>query len=90
MRAVVVFDTNILFSALGWKGRPHECLELARSGQVIGVTCGPLLAELAEKLQTKLSFTPEQAGAAVAELRTLFAGGCRARPSGSGGLRSRR
>ena len=39
MRPVIVFDTNILFSAVGWKGKPFECVELARSGTVEGVTC---------------------------------------------------
>ncbi|BAZ69254.1 hypothetical protein NIES4106_40250 [Fischerella sp. NIES-4106] len=31
---VVVFDTNTLFSGLGWRGSPYRCLELARNGQV--------------------------------------------------------
>ena len=39
---------------------PFLCLELARAGVVDGVTCRELLDELAEKLQSKLSFTPEQ------------------------------
>ena len=60
MRKVAVFDTNILFSAVGWKGKPFLCLELARAGAVGGVTCRELLDELAEKLQSKLSFTQEQ------------------------------
>ena len=61
MRQIAVFDTNILFSATGWKGRPYESLELARSGMVEGVTCQELLDELIEKLQSKLRFTSEQA-----------------------------
>jgi hypothetical protein len=32
MSPVVVFDTNILFSAIGWRGRQYECLEYARNG----------------------------------------------------------
>jgi predicted nucleic acid-binding protein len=57
VRKVAVFDTNILFSEVGWKGKPFQCLELARAGVVDGVTCRELLDELAEKLQSKLSFT---------------------------------
>ena len=72
MRPVVVFDTNVLFSGLGWKGKPHQCLELARSGQVTGVTCRELLDELAEKLQTKLAFTAELAGETIADLLTFL------------------
>jgi len=54
---VVVFDTNILFSATGWRGRPYQCVELAREGTIIGVICSEILNELAEKLQLKLDFS---------------------------------
>ena len=50
MRKIAVFDTNILFSGVGWKDKPFLCLELARAGVVDGVTCRELLDELAEKL----------------------------------------
>ena len=56
MRKIAVFDTNILFSGVGWKGKPFLCLELPAAGMVDGVTCRELLDELAEKLQSKLSF----------------------------------
>ena len=72
MRKVAVFDTNILFSAVGWKGKPFICLELARAGMIDGVTCRELLDELAEKLQTKLSFTPKQVLDTVADLLTFL------------------
>lgn len=52
-----VFDTNILFSASIWRGNPYYCLELARSGQVEGVTCREILDELTEKLAIKLNFS---------------------------------
>ena len=38
MRPVVVFDTNILFSGLGWRGKAHQCLMAAREGIVESVT----------------------------------------------------
>ena len=72
MRKIVVFDTNILFSGVGWKGTPFLCVEMARTGVVDGVTCRELLDELAEKLQSKLSFTPEQALDTVADLLTFL------------------
>ena len=28
VRKIAVFDTNILFSGVGWKGKPFLCLEL--------------------------------------------------------------
>ena len=67
MRDVIVFDTNILFSAIGWQGKPYECVELARSGAIDGVTCRELMDELADKLQTKLGFNPQQSTDAVAD-----------------------
>jgi putative PIN family toxin of toxin-antitoxin system len=57
MVPMVVFDTNVLFSAIGWKGRPDECLELVRQGVVDGATSQALLDELVEKLVEKLSFS---------------------------------
>ena len=61
MDAIAVFDTNILFSAAGWRGNPFRCVELARAGEVQGVTCTDLMQELGEKLETKLGFSAEQA-----------------------------
>jgi hypothetical protein len=28
VQKIAVFETNILFSAIGWNGKPFECLEL--------------------------------------------------------------
>ena len=72
MRKVVALDTNILFSGVGWKGKPFLCLELARAGTVDGVTCREILDELAEKLQSKLSFDPQQTLDTVADLLTFL------------------
>src|SRR5438874_10527445 len=73
MPPIVVFDTNILFSAIGWRGRPYECLERARSGSVAGITCQELLDELADKLRTKLVFTDEQVTETLADLLGFLA-----------------
>ena len=61
MRKIAVFDTNILFSGVGWKGKPFLCLELACAGVVDGVTCRELLDELAEKLQFFRALYPHPA-----------------------------
>ena len=63
-----VFDTNILFSATGWRGSPYHCLALARRGKITLVLAREILAEYHEKLQTRLGMTPAQATRAVAEL----------------------
>lgn len=68
MTLVVVFDTNVLFSAIGWNGRPAACLECARRGVVEGFTSQVLLDELAEKLRDKLAFSEEQVTEALADL----------------------
>jgi putative PIN family toxin of toxin-antitoxin system len=72
VRRIAVFDTNILLSGIGWKGRPFQCLELARVGMVEGVVCRELLDELAEKLQKKLDFTPQQSLDVVADLLSFL------------------
>jgi len=63
----VVFDTNILFSATGWRGHPFQCVERARVGEIQGVTCLELMEELADKLETKLGFSPEEAFETLAD-----------------------
>ncbi|WRH67611.1 MAG: putative toxin-antitoxin system toxin component, PIN family [Planktothrix sp. GU0601_MAG3] len=60
MYPIVVFDTNVLLSGLGWRGSPYRCLELARTGQIKAITCQELLDELLEKLEQKLNFTDSQ------------------------------
>ena len=72
MPEVVVFDTNVLLSAIGWKGRPYECLEYVRSGAAEGVTCDEIINEFLEKLQTKLSFSQTEAVEIAADLLTFM------------------
>jgi len=42
----VVFDTNVLISALGWDARPEACLERALQGQLEGYVSHEMLDEL--------------------------------------------
>ena len=72
MRWIVVFDTNVMFSGLGWRGTPYRCLELARAGVVEGMTCREVLDELAEKLETKLRFSPAQITDTISDLLTFL------------------
>ena len=67
MALTVVFDTNILFSATGWRGKPFQCVEHAWAGQVKAVTCLELMEELAEKLEAKLGFSPDQTTETLAD-----------------------
>lgn len=68
MAPVVVFDTNILFSAIGWQDRPYACLERVRLGMADGATSQVLLDELAKKLRAKLAFAEAQIADALADL----------------------
>ncbi|MBF2016066.1 MAG: putative toxin-antitoxin system toxin component, PIN family [Rivularia sp. T60_A2020_040] len=69
MQYIVVFDTNILLSALlSTNGNPFRCLALAKIGQVESVTCQEILDEFAEKLLVKFKFSQEMAQAAVEEV----------------------
>jgi len=63
----VVFDTNILFSATGWRGKPFACVEQARVGKIHAITCVELMEELAEKLELKLGFSAEQSAETLAD-----------------------
>jgi len=73
MPVAVVFDTNILFSATGWRGHPFRCVELARAGLIRAVTCPEILRELAEKLGAKLSFSAEQTDETLADYLSFHA-----------------
>lgn len=66
MALTVVFDTNILFSATGWRGKPFECVDLARVGKIQAVTCAELMDELAAKVELKFSFSAEQSAETIA------------------------
>ena len=67
MPLTAVFDTNILFSATGWRGNPFHCLERARAGQFPVFTCPELMEELAEKLGTRLYFSADQVAETLAD-----------------------
>jgi putative PIN family toxin of toxin-antitoxin system len=67
----VVFDTNILFSAVGWLGNPNQCVQAARQGKCLSVICEPILVELAEKFQLKRGFDAAKAAETTDEIRAF-------------------
>ena len=67
MPLTAVFDTNILFSATGWQGKPFQCVQRARAGEVQVVTCSELIEELAEKLEARLHFSADQVAETIAD-----------------------
>ncbi|WP_198806903.1 putative toxin-antitoxin system toxin component, PIN family [Leptolyngbya sp. BL0902] len=69
MRYTVVFDTNILISALlSTRSNPFRCLALAKIGKIESVTCQEILDEFADKLLVKFKFSQEMTQTAVAEI----------------------
>lgn len=62
----VVFDTNVLISALIWsRGIPAKVVTLARQGRVRSVTSPILLQEFRRVLQEKMGFQNDVAESAV-------------------------
>lgn len=69
MTTRVVFDTNILISALlSPTGAPFRCVALAKTGVMQSVTCAEILDEFAEKLQSKFGFDLARAQEAANEI----------------------
>jgi putative PIN family toxin of toxin-antitoxin system len=60
-----VLDTNVLVSALLWRGIPHRCLLAAEAGLYDSLTAEPILDELRTKLIEKFGHTPREAAEAV-------------------------
>ncbi|WP_066423968.1 putative toxin-antitoxin system toxin component, PIN family [Anabaena sp. 4-3] len=72
MRPIVVFDTNVLLSGIGWRSNPFRCLELARRGIIEGVICLEILEELTNKLQQKLKFPETQVVDTIADILSFL------------------
>lgn len=53
----VVFDTNILFSAVLFEGIPRKILRLALEQEFIAITSPAILEELSESLRKKTTFS---------------------------------
>jgi putative PIN family toxin of toxin-antitoxin system len=72
VRPVVVFDTNILLSALlSPTGAPFRCIAMAKVGIVESITCEEILDEFREKLENKFGYESPRAQAAVEEIRAI-------------------
>ncbi len=48
MQPIAVYDTNILISGTIWGGVPYDCIELAKRGRVVGITCTAPSSKLSE------------------------------------------
>ena len=71
----VVFDTNILVSAMLWRGTPYRCLLAIRAGLAELILSPPIMEELRGVLNKKFAMTKEDAEeniAVVQESATLI------------------
>ena len=69
MKYIVVFDTNILISALfSQTGSPFRALALAKIGQIESVTCQEIMDEFSEKLLLKFKFSEDKTQSAIGEI----------------------
>lgn len=72
MNIAAVFDTGVLLSAIGWGGKPGQCLRMARDGDIDGLTCVEILDELAEKLASKLQFDNQRIVEVIGSLQLVL------------------
>ncbi len=66
----VVLDTNILVSALLWRGAPYRCLLAVQAGLADLVVSSPILEELRTVLVTKFRHTAIEADEASGLIRS--------------------
>jgi putative PIN family toxin of toxin-antitoxin system len=67
----VVYDTNIWISGLLWRGKPYQCLLLARGRAVQHIHCVEMMAELSEKLRNPFGFSENHLQAVLADLQRI-------------------
>ncbi len=67
----VVFDTNIWISGLLWRGKPYQCLLLARAKLIQAVYCPSMVAELSQKLRQVFGFSENHIQAVLYDLRRV-------------------
>lgn len=67
----VVFDTNIWISGLLWRGKPFQCLLLARGMAVQRVHCTEMVAELSLKLRETFGFSENGIRAVLYDFRRI-------------------
>ena len=69
MAEPAVFDTNVLISALLWRGAPYRAVLLAQAKIAQAVYCDSMLAELTGKLREKFGFSENRLQAVVYQIR---------------------
>lgn len=68
----VVLDTNIIVSAIIFKGKPRQILELAYEENIKPIISPALLSELIEVLTKKFTLPPEDVSFTEEEIKDAF------------------
>lgn len=68
----VVTDTNIIISALFWRGKPHEVIVRGLNGEYRLLTSPPIIDEVITKLRNKFNFPEEKVEEQVNIMLSLF------------------
>lgn len=67
----VTFDTNVYISALNFKGKPFELLELARDGAIEVSISEPIITELKRVLHDKFKWPDEDVAFVEKQIRSF-------------------
>lgn len=66
-----VFDTNVLVSALFWRGTPHHCFLAAQAGLFELIISDEILNELRRVLSLKLRLPPAEVEEAIKSILAI-------------------
>ena len=66
-----VFDTNVLVSALFWRGTPHHCFLAAQAGLFELIISDEILNELRRVLSLKLRLPPPEVEEAIKSISAV-------------------
>ncbi len=71
MTALVVIDTNIYISAIFWKGKPRQVIDLGRDEKINILTSAAIEEEIADKLKTKFNLDKNEISQILSDFSTF-------------------
>ena len=64
-------DTNIYISAIFWRGKPREVVDLGRDGKILIFTSTDIEKEIVEKLKTKFKLNEEEVDQIISDFSSF-------------------
>jgi len=71
LTALVVIDTNIYISAIFWKGKPRQVIDLGRDEKINILTSAAIEEEIADKLKTKFNLDKNEISQILSDFSTF-------------------